>query len=101
MTTKVAGGKSGFGDATMADIEMRDDDSRGIEPTQSLTPTDNYYCRGRRTGFGDYVVCLEPPPHHCGYALHLGDEFLCLHPHHLDFADRTELAKRESPNVRP
>jgi hypothetical protein len=52
------------------------------------------HCRARRTGFGDYVTCLETPPHDCGYALHLGDEFLCLHPHHLDFAMDTGAAER-------
>lgn len=57
-------------------------------PANSTTPRD--HCQARRTGFGDYVVCLEPPPHDCGYALHLGDEYLCLHPHHLDFAVQTE-----------
>ena len=52
------------------------------------------YCRAKRTGFGDYVACLESPPHDCGYSLRLGDEYLCLHPHHLDFAIQTEASQR-------
>jgi hypothetical protein len=83
----------------MIDTEMPHDDIGGSKPTQSLTSTNNYYCRGRRTGLGDYVVCLELPPHHCGYALHLGEEYLCLHPDHLTFADRTEVANRESLKI--
>lgn len=72
---------------------------RGTDPGPPLE--NNYNCRGRRTGFGDYVVCLENPPHYCGYALHLGDEYLCLHPDHLAFADRTAAAQRESCKTNP
>ena len=52
--------------------------------------SDSSHCRAKRAGFGDYVICLENPPHDCGYAMHMGDDYLCLHPHHLEFAIQTE-----------
>jgi hypothetical protein len=85
----------------MSETRMPEDVAVGSETTPARPLSNNYNCRGRRTGFGDYVVCLEPPPHHCGYALHLGDEYLCLHPDHAAFADRTDAAQREASKLNP
>lgn len=85
----------------MSDNNLPAESGAGRQPDSGLSLASNYNCRGRRTGFGDYVVCLENPPHHCGYALHLGDEYLCLHPDHLAFADRTEAEQRGSTKINP
>lgn len=85
----------------MSDNSIPADGSFGLEADPKPSEESNYNCRGRRTGFGDYVVCLESPPHYCGYALHLGEEYLCLHPNHLAFADRTEAAQRQSAHTNP
>lgn len=74
----------------MFDTILPEDDGMRSETTSPAVLSVNDTCRAKRSGFGDQVTCLEPPPHYCGYALHLGDEYLCLHPDHLVFADRTE-----------
>jgi hypothetical protein len=70
---------------------------RGLKPTPPPPVANHDHCLARRAGFGDYVVCLEPPPHYCGYALHMGDEYLCLHPHHGEFAAESE--KLSAPDL--
>ena len=63
----------------------------GHKSTPASSPPElNHYCRARRTGVGDFVACLEPPPHDCGYSTRAGDGYLCLHPHQLEFAAHTE-----------
>ena len=76
----------------MRDTSIPNDDGNGpgSKPTSPPLVAGHDYCLARRAGFGDYVICLEPPPHYCGYALHMGDEYLCLHPHHVEFAAETE-----------
>jgi len=78
----------------MCDTNIPLDDGMGSAPASATTISNHGNCQAKRTGFGDYVACLEPPPHHCGYALHMGDEYLCLHPHHLEFATQTEAQRR-------
>jgi hypothetical protein len=36
----------------------------GREPPPASAPaaSSSYHCQAKRTGFGDYVACLEPPP---------------------------------------
>jgi len=65
-------------------------DGTGSAPASPPAAAHHYDCRARRTGFGENVVCLEPPPQDCGYALHMGDEYLCLHPHHLEIVTQAE-----------
>jgi hypothetical protein len=77
----------------MADIQSPKPDGQGSALASSTTAA-NHYCQAKRTGFGDFVACLETPPHHCGYAMHMGDEYLCLHPQHWEFASHTEAQKR-------
>jgi hypothetical protein len=74
----------------MSETNTTDDCGSESQPAPATSVSSYYQCRVKRTGFGDYVACLETPPHHCGYALHMGEEYLCLHPHHLEFAARTE-----------
>jgi hypothetical protein len=77
----------------MADLQFPKQDAQGSAPASSTTAATNY-CQVKRTGFGDYVACLETPPHHCGFAMHMGYEYLCLHPQHLEFAAHTEAQQR-------
>ena len=69
-------------------------DGHGAVPASSTAASDHSNCRAKRTGFGDYVACQEPPPHLCGYSLPMGDEYLCLHPQHLELAAHTETRER-------
>jgi len=73
----------------MSDDKKPNADITGSGTPPSATPPNRYNCRAKHAGFGNYVVCLEPPPHHCGYALSMGDEYLCLHPHSGQFAADT------------
>lgn len=82
----------------MADIQSPKPDGQEFAPASSTIASNHYNCSAKRTGFGDYVACLETPPHHCGYAMHMGDEYLCLHPQHLEFAAHTEAQKRARLN---
>ena len=79
----------------MSNAKTPEDDDGWPQSTPAQFPSNQPTCRARRTGFGDYVACLEEPPHDCGYALHLGEEYLCLHPHHLEFAARTQAAQHQ------
>ena len=74
----------------MSDAASQRDDGTWF----AITPANQTICRARRTGVGDDVACLEPPPQNCGYAFRTGDEYLCQHPHHLEFADQTAVRQR-------
>jgi hypothetical protein len=74
----------------MPDTKNPPDDGIGSATTNPSPAEHRHNCKAKRTGFGDYVACLEPPPQRCGYAFHMGDEYLCLHPHHLEIAAQAE-----------
>jgi hypothetical protein len=78
----------------MRDTKNLMDEGKGSMPASATNSANRYHCQAKRTGFGDYVACLEPPPQHCGYALRMGDEYLCLHPHHMEIATQAEARQR-------